>query len=273
MSSKSKCSFCQGVSSGSESAYLAGTWVCLPCFEGGFVAVAEEHGVRVQELQYAWRTGSNQVEAAENEVIAALAYDLGFEATFAKEGLFSKVFSNRDEIQTGDPSFDKAVLIKTGRRETTAELLEDDVVRGAIAELVPRALEGLRIEGNRCRLAAGVGSSSMPDPFEAKRLLALLFTRLSELARAKGLPRRPDLLGLPSIETLTKHFSGSGKTLELVRFSETTFDDLELLRPLVTLFRRSLSAKLELDRCTIKTSDYGPTDAIAAMPRTRVDLG
>ena len=253
-----------------ESNYLSGARVCGSCYCGGFLEVVEALGVRIQEMRFAFRVGSNVAYYAENEVIAALAYDLGFETTFAKEGIFSKLLTNRDEIQTGDAIFDKAVLIKTKNREQTAQLLEDELVRGAIADLVPLALEGVCIEGNRCRLYATEGSATMPDTFEAKRLLALLFCRLARLAEAKGLQKRSELLGLPCIDTLTKHFARSGKVLESVQFHDTTFDDLDVLLPLEGLFEKSLSAKLSLVNCTIKTDDFTPTEHLDSLPNTTV---
>ena len=266
------CAFCGSSMAMAESNYLASGRVCEACYCGGFLQAGEALGVRIQEMRFAYRVGSNVAYHAENEVIAALAYDLGFEAVFAKEGIFSKLLANRDEIQTGDAIFDKAVLIKTDKRERTEKLLEDELVRGAIADLVPLALDGVCVEGNRCRLYATEGSATMPDTFEAKRLLALLFCRLARLAEAEGLPKCPELLGLPCIDTLTKHYGRSGKVLESVRFHETTFDNLEVLRPLEGLFEKSLSAKLSLVNCTVNTDDFAPTEHLDSLPNTTVSF-
>lgn len=76
--------------------------MCDSCYQDGYIDALEGRGVRMQEMQHGWRCGSNVTDIVAVEFTAALAYDFDIRATFAQEGIFSKLFGNRDEIQSGD---------------------------------------------------------------------------------------------------------------------------------------------------------------------------
>ncbi len=251
------CPICEGPMAAQDAHHVAGTWICGACHRDGYVGALEARGVRMHEIQHEWRIGSTMVDQAEVEFAATLAWDLDLRVTFAREGFFSKIFGNRDEIQTGDGPFDKAVLIKTDRPARVARLLESEPLRDAIAELVPRTLEGLNIEDSTCRLQFPLGSRTTGDSTEVKRLLALVFHHLAQGARRLDLPRRPEPAGLPSLDSLHR-IHRAGRTPEAVRFFRTHFDTLDPLRSLDSLFRDSRSPRLDLRYCTIASGDFSP---------------
>jgi len=264
VSDKISCAFCEEPMAASEAEYLSGSKVCSRCYRGGFVEALERRGVRFQEMRHEWRTTSSEVTVFDTDIVAALEYDLGLEVEFARENFLVKVFKHRDEIQTGDPAFDKAVLIKTDRREAVAELLSDPDVRESVADLLPlfSAYGNLCIKDNRCRLGCSLGSATVPSPFEAKRAMAALFNHLQRYASRKGLPGRPGSSSLPDLSVL-RRLKKKFAAVEAVRFHHMTFEHLGALSPLDALFRESRAPRLDLVECKVRSGDFSPLAGIS----------
>ncbi len=259
------CDLCGGEMPPELANHVSDARLCDGCNGGGFTEALEERGIRFQELHYQYRHLETAV-STDHRVTVSLDRDLGFHAEFGPEGFISRLFKGRsDEIQTGDELFDNAILIKTDRREAAAEVLEHEGVRSAIFD---HRLMGdpnpLTIQGNRCSLDFARGSSAYPSTREARRALALLFHHLECFARSKGLPRRPDLHPRPDFTHLDK-LAGRVYGLDWVAFLDSTLEDLEELRGLESVFRRTMKATVTLARCHVLSADLAPLASVVSL--------
>ncbi len=185
------CALC-GQELAGEAMPHGGLQLCAPCHAGKSSAALIERGLHLQTVEERSVCAEGHHHSY-THALGAIDHDLPIEASFAREGVLGRWLKN--DLQTGDEIFDRAVAVRGDASEPLVQLLALEPVRWAIIDL----LDCTRIE-----LSGGVlrVSTQEVDAGELRRPAAVILWGMLQVAQALGLPRRESRI-LPVLDVLS----------------------------------------------------------------------
>jgi hypothetical protein len=192
------CELCGCPSGDGGAAEAAGMWLCAACHGGRFGDRLAHRGVRLQCLvkhPHVQGSGGGQTT---REVVGTIAYDLELRASFSPEDWLAKVGKLfQRELQTGDPTFDPIVYVRTDHPELLAHALRNEQLRAAIVHAVQVTGTAIMVERGRVTLYwQSIPSEQVPGTL---RCVALVLHHLEKFALARGLRPRPQPVSYPDL--------------------------------------------------------------------------
>jgi len=192
------CELCGYPIGDGNTSEAAGMELCTPCHSGRFGDRLAHRGLRLQCLVKQPHIEGSGGGQATREVAGAIAYDLELRASFSPEDWLAKVGKLfRRELQTGDPTFDPTVYVRTDHPDVLAQALRDERLRAAIVHAVQVTGTAIMLERGRVTLYwQSIPSEQVPATL---RCVALVLHHLDRFAGACGLRPRPQPDSYPDL--------------------------------------------------------------------------
>lgn len=96
------CGICGREMAPGDEMIVTGMSLCDPCYSGNFGDALEQRGIRIQEMNYVYRIGGDGNKYRHmTEVVGAVAYDVGLDASFTTESGLSRLlkFLSMDDLR------------------------------------------------------------------------------------------------------------------------------------------------------------------------------
>lgn len=225
----------------------------------------EARGIRRQELVLGYRAPDVGQVIHERELVLSLAGGLGVDVTFERRGRLARWLNlGSGGVTTGDRVFDDALRIRTTAPEPLTRLLADPEVRAAVLDAVAEVGlacggEPLRIEGDRCKVAARWLPEDGDGPPAVERSLTALFVLLAHRAAVPagaGPFREKSAATFPDLTAVFRRMGRLG--IVSLRFHGTTLDSLEPLGGLAPRDPRDRVMEMGFHDCRILSGNLAP---------------
>jgi len=221
------CSLCGadlggGYRGGGTAHRVAQLDLCDKCYAADFGDRLDDHGLRIQDVKILGYPREGSSGGTNRDIQGAVPYDLGITATFARRGDPASLDKrSSDEVLAEVPEFDQAVVVSTVTPETVSEALQDRGLREAIAASVNYAGFGFSLQQSAVKF--GAYSASVEERAQLRCCAVVLLAHLERLAKARGLPLRPDYARYPDLSAF--HIAGDSRIRRLF-ITHSLLDDL-----------------------------------------------